>query len=147
MTAVLEPQAPGHLARAGHHEEFPLQPAPAAVFDEPAAPFHCGSAMTATPFPIASLGWAPLELASTEWSCRCGYIMDGGPVGDPLEAVRLASARVESLQWELDAAQERFGSVLRNAAELGAGHDALSRAAGLTVEELQDILDADVQLL
>ncbi|WP_200830423.1 hypothetical protein [Arthrobacter sp. SLBN-122] len=61
--------------------------------------------------------------------------------------VRLASARVESLQWELDAAQERFGSVLRNAAELGVGHDALSRAAGLTVEELQDILGADVELL
>ena len=41
----------------------------------------------------------------------------------------------------------RRRSVLRSAAELGVGHDALSRAAGLTVEELQDILDADVQLL
>ncbi|WP_200831431.1 hypothetical protein [Arthrobacter sp. SLBN-112] len=59
----------------------------------------------------------------------------------------MASARVESLQWEFDAAQERFGSVLRSAADLGAGHDALSRAAGVTVEELEDILRAGVQVL
>ena len=74
-------------------------------------------------------------------------MVDGGPAGDPLEAVRLASARVESLQWELDAAQERFGSALQSAAELGAGSGALSRAAGVSAEELQEILCAGVQLL
>ncbi|WP_235565055.1 hypothetical protein [Arthrobacter sp. Soil764] len=147
MTAVLEPQAPEQLMRAESNVELPFQSAGEMVPDVPAAPFHCGAPMTAGPVPIASLGWAPLELGSDQWSCACGHTVDDGPAGDPLEAVRLASARVESLQWELDAAQERFGSVLRSAAELGAGRDALSRAAGLTVEELEDVLRTGVQLL
>lgn len=110
------------------------------VLDDPAAPFHCGVAMAAGPVPIASLGWAPLELGSSEWSCTCGYTMDGSPAGEPLEAVRLASARMESLQWELDAAQQRFEGALRSASRLGAEQGALARAAGLSVGELRDIL-------
>lgn len=146
MTAVLEPQAPGQSTRVEHYEELPLQPAPSVIGD-PAAPFHCGAAMAAGPVPIASLGWAPLELGSAEWSCACGYrIVDGGTAGDPLEAVQLASARVESLQWELDAAQERFEHAVQSAARLGTGREDLGRAAGLTVEELQDILVARGQL-
>jgi hypothetical protein len=73
--------------------------------------------------------------------------VDGSPSGDPLEAVRLASARMESLQWELDAAQERFESAVRSASRLGAGQQALARAAGLSVMELQDVLGSSTQLL
>jgi hypothetical protein len=63
-----------------------------------------------------------------------------------LEAVQLASARVESLRWELDAAQERFANAVRSASKLGAGRGVLSRAAGLTVQELQEVLGGDIQL-
>ncbi|MDT0168060.1 hypothetical protein [Pseudarthrobacter sp. BRE9] len=140
MTAVLEPQAAGQSVPVAQGDELPLQPAASFVPGEPAAPFHCGVAMTAAPVPVTSLGWAPLELGAAEWSCTCGYTMDGWPDGDPLEAVRLASARVESVQWELDAAQERFETAVQGAARLGAGQEALGRAAGLTVEELRDIL-------
>jgi hypothetical protein len=108
---------------------------------------HCGVEMTAAPVPIASLGWAPLELGSSEWSCACGYRMDGGPAGDPLEAVRLASARVESIQWELDAAQEGFANAVRSASRLGAAPDALSDAAGLTELELREFLAGSDRLL
>lgn len=103
--------------------------------------------MTAAPVPIASLGWAPLELGSSEWSCACGYRMDSRPAGDPLDAVRLASARVESLEWELDAAQEAFANAVRSASRLGAAPAALSKAAGLTEPELQDFLAGGARVL
>jgi len=140
MTAVLEPQAQEQPLPFRGEGDVLLQPEVPVLREEPAAPFHCGVAMKAGPVPIASLGWAPLELGSSEWSCTCGYTMNGGQAGDPLEAVRLASARVESLQWELDAAQQRFESAVRGASRLGAGHEALGRAAGLTAWELQDVL-------
>ncbi|WP_457945935.1 hypothetical protein ACTAQI_11350 [Pseudarthrobacter sp. alpha12b] len=141
MTAVLEPQAAGQTIPVQAHDDIQLQPAAPMVLDDPAAPFHCGVEMTAGPVPIASLGWAPLELGSSEWSCTCGYKMDGAPAGgDPLESVRLASARVESLQWELDAAQERFENAVRSAWKLGAAQEALGRAAGLSSVELQEFL-------
>lgn len=147
MTAVLEPQAPEQSLPLGVRGDVSLQPEAPLVLGDPEAPFHCGVAMTAGPVPIASLGWAPLELASSAWSCTCGYTVDGSPSGDPLEAVRLASARMESLQWELDAAQERFESAVRSASRLGAGQQALARAAGLSVMELQDVLGSSTQLL
>lgn len=149
MTAVLEPQAAGHSIPVRINTEVPGQPvkSPALDVKEPAAPMHCGMAMTATPIPIASLGWAPLELGSSEWSCACGYRMDGEPAGDPLESVRLASARVESLQWELDAAQEGFANAVRTAARLGAAPDALGDAAALTELELQVFLGGSARLL
>ena len=164
MTAVLEPQAAEQPIPVQAHDDFQLQlalmepgePAAPALpdqpggpvdLDEPAAPFHCGVAMTAGPVPIASLGWAPLELASSEWSCTCGYTMDSAPAGDPLESVRLASARVESLQWELDTAQEQFENAVRSASKRGAEGEALGRAAGLSAAELQDVLAGGTGLL
>ena len=140
MTAVLEPQAPGESLPLPGHDEVSLQSSAPVVLEDPAAPFHCGVAMTAAPVPIAELGWAPLELGSAEWICPCGHRVDGGTAGEPLEAVRLASARLESLQWELDAAQERFESAVRGASRAGAGQEALGRAAGLSALELQEFL-------
>ncbi|MFF2344694.1 hypothetical protein [Pseudarthrobacter sp. NPDC058119] len=164
MTAVLEPQAAGQPIPVQAHDDIQLQVAPPALpepaaselpdgpagpmeLDDPAAPFHCGVAMTAGPVPIAALGWAPLELGSSEWSCTCGYTMDSAPAGDPLESVRLASARVESLQWELDAAQEQFENALRIASKRGAEVEALGRAAGLNAAELRDVLAGGAGLL
>lgn len=142
MTAVLEPQAPGQSIRVPGCAGLP-QAAAQLVPGECGIPFHCGMPMTAAPVPIASLGWTALELGSAEWSCACGYRMDAAPAGDALEAVRLASARVESLQWELDAAQERFESAVLAAAQVGAGQEALGRAAGLTPVELQELLGGE----
>ncbi|MHC6230028.1 hypothetical protein ACX5I6_10055 [Arthrobacter sp. MMS24-T111] len=149
MTAVLEPQAAGHSIPVTIDTQTPVQPAESPALEQtaPAAPMHCGVEMTAAPVPIASLGWAPLELGSSEWSCPCGYRMDSEPAGDPLEAVRLASARVESIQWELDAAQEGFANAVRSASRLGAAPDALSDAAGLTEPELREFLAGSDRLL
>lgn len=164
MTAVLEPQAAGRHVPVLAHGAIQLHaapmvldeasmpavgeaPAPDKALDDPGAPFHCGVAMTAGSVPIASLGWAPLELGSSEWSCACGYTVDSGPAGEPLESVRLASARVESLQWELDAAQGQFENAVRTAAKRGAGREALGRAAGLSAVELRDFLDGGGQLM
>ncbi|WP_285319288.1 hypothetical protein [Pseudarthrobacter sp. lyk4-40-TYG-27] len=149
MTAVLEPQAAGHSIPVTIDTETPARPAESVALDitAPAAPMHCGAEMTASPVPIASLGWAPLELGSSEWSCACGYRLDSEPAGDPLEAVRLASARVESIQWELDAAQEGFANAVRGASRLGAAPDALSDAAGLTQLELREFLAGGDRLL
>ena len=114
---------------------------------DPSAPFHCGVAMTSNPVLVPSLSWASTELDCKEWACGCGYKLDVGITADSMEAVRLESAMLESLQWEMDAAQERFESAVRAAARLGANAEALGKAAGLTSEELQDILAGNAQLL
>lgn len=104
------------------------------------APSHCGAAMTMAADEPTSLPWAPLQSGFAAWTCGCGYRLDADIAADPLAAVRLASARVESLHWELDAAQERFGNALKAASGLGAERPALALAAGLTPDELQDLL-------
>ena len=63
--------------------------------------------------PLDSITWAYLPSGLAEWACPCGFRLDAGVADDPLLAVRTASARVESLQWELDAAQERLEQALR----------------------------------
>ncbi|SDQ29289.1 hypothetical protein [Arthrobacter crystallopoietes] len=61
-------------------------------------------------------------------------------VADALGAVRLAAARQESLQWELDAAQLALVEAIRNAAAAGAAVSALCLAADMTESELEDVL-------
>ncbi|MEQ4519746.1 hypothetical protein ABLI39_10345 [Pseudarthrobacter sp. B907] len=104
------------------------------------SPSHCGAAMTMAAAESASLPWAPLQSGFAAWTCGCGYRLDADIAAEPLAAVRLASARVESLHWELDAAQERFENALKAASGLGADRSALALAAGLTPDELQDLL-------
>ena len=167
MTAVLEPQAPGQSTFIENRGERPQESGVPIVLDhptglpgsspapdrtvhdlhDPAAPFHCGAAMTSTPVPVPSLSWASTELDSKEWTCACGFKVDVGITADSMEAVRLESAMLESLQWEMDAAQERFENAVRAASRLGAAPEALGKAAGLTAEELQEILAGGVQLL
>lgn len=126
MTAVLEPQQSQRSA---------ARPAIAA-----GPPVHCGTAMEKGTAPIESLFWAHLPSGLAEWTCQCGFRLDADIAADPLAAVRMASARVESLQWELDAAQEHFEKALRSAADLGAGYGALSMAAGLPGADLAHLL-------
>ncbi len=166
MTAVLEPQAPGQSTFIEDRGERPQESVsidlnhptgvPGSSFpaghsslgqDDPAAPFHCGAAMRSTPVPVPSLSWASTELDSREWPCACGFGLEGGITADSLETVRLESAMLESLQWEMDAAQERFENAVRAASRLGAAPEALGKAAGLTAEELQEILAGGAQLL
>ncbi|WP_235009419.1 hypothetical protein [Arthrobacter sp. SLBN-83] len=168
MTAVLEPQAPGQSTFIENRGErlqesavpivldqptglpgssFAAEQRSGSGMDDPAAPFHCGVAMMSTPVPVPSLSWASTELDSKEWTCACGFRMDVGITADSMEAVRLESAMLESLQWEMDAAQERFENAVRAASRLGAAPEALGKAAGLTPEELQEILSGGVQLL
>ncbi|MDP9986404.1 MULTISPECIES: hypothetical protein [Arthrobacter] len=165
MTAVLEPQAPGQSTFTGRRVECVQKAVPIALdhpsglrgssvavnasdraLADPAAPFHCGTAMSSIPVPVPSLSWASTELDSREWACACGFKMDVGITADSMEAVRLESAMLESLQWEMDAAQERFENAVRAASRLGAAPEALGKAAGLAVEELQEILARSVQL-
>jgi len=167
MTAVLEPQAPGKSTFTENRGERPqgstvpivldhptglagssvAPERPDHGLDDPAAPFHCGAAMMSIPVPVPSLSWASPELDSREWTCACGFRLDVGITADSMETVRLESAMLESLQWEMDAAQERFENAVRAASRLGAAPEALGKAAGITAEELQEILAGGAQLL
>lgn len=59
---------------------------------------------------------------------------------DPLRDVALASARLERLQWEMDAAEEDFCAALKRATTHSVSAPALARAAGVTLPELETYL-------
>jgi hypothetical protein len=111
-----------------------LAPAPGSS-DGPAAPIHCRRPMVlAEAMPYGSTG--------LEWTCACGFRKDTTPALalHPLDGVWLAAALLESLQWELDAAQEALAKAVRTAAAQGAERTALRTAAGLTEAELETVL-------
>lgn len=60
--------------------------------------------------------------------------------GEWMKAVALASAKLEQLQWELDAAEEDLCAALRGASASSVNASALARAAGLTAGELEAYL-------
>ena len=60
--------------------------------------------------------------------------------GDVLSMVWRASSHVESMQWELDNAQEALRQAVRKASKAGITQDELCAAANLTVEELATVL-------
>ncbi|KRE80287.1 hypothetical protein ASG71_04635 [Arthrobacter sp. Soil763] len=96
--------------------------------------------MTSSPGPDASLPWAQFHTGLGEWICTCGFRMDAAPAVDPLAAVRAAAGRLESLQWEMDAAEAAFNAAVRNASRAGAEREALRLAAGLTADGLADVI-------
>jgi hypothetical protein len=108
---------------------------PPASFDGPAAPIHCRRPMVLAE--ASPAGSAPLE-----WTCSCGFRKDTAPALTlhPLDGVWLAAARLESLQWEIDAAQESLAKAVKAAAAQGAERTALRTAAGLTEAELEAVL-------
>jgi len=59
---------------------------------------------------------------------------------DVLSVVWRASSLVESMQWELDNAQESLRQAVRAASTAGIGQDELCSAANLTAEELAAVL-------
>jgi hypothetical protein len=110
-------------------------PGPGLSPDVPAAPIHCRRPMILVETPAD-------RTAALEWACECGFRKDSGPAGTlhPLDTVWLAAARLESLQWELDAAYQSLGKTIRAAAAHGADPSALRSAAGLTEAEFQAVL-------
>lgn len=104
------------------------------------APSHCGAEMSMSPDPDASLPWAQFHTGLGEWVCPCGFRQDVAPVADPLAAVRAASGRLESLQWEMDAAQAALATAVRAADQAGAERSGLGVAAGISAAELEDML-------
>lgn len=96
--------------------------------------------MTSSPGPDASLPWAQFHTGLGEWICTCGFRQDAAPAVDPLAAVRAAAGRLESLQWEMDAAEAAFNAAVRNASRAGAEREALRLAAGLTADGLADVI-------
>ncbi|MFC9333880.1 hypothetical protein [Arthrobacter sp. NPDC057009] len=141
MTEVLEPTsvkskdfAPGMV-----FEEFPA----GFAVELPETPVHCGTGMTLASGPILPrLPWAVEEPANAEWVCACGFRMAAATTEetDPLNAVRLMSARLESLRWELDHAQEILADAVRKAIRCGAGPASLRDAANMDDAELESLL-------
>jgi hypothetical protein len=56
-----------------------------------------------------------------------------------LAAVRAAGARLESLQWEIDAAEAALAAAVRTATEEGVDAKALMLETGLTSIELLEL--------
>lgn len=137
MTEVLEPirTVTEDFAPETLFEELPAEQA--------GTPLHCGTAMTLASAPILPrLPWAADEPGAAEWACACGFRMAAATTEetDPLNAVRLMSARMESLQWELDHAQELLAEAVRKAIRCGAAPDALRNAANMDDAELHALL-------
>jgi len=137
MTEVLEPVRveQNRFTPETLFEEYPAECA--------GTPVHCGTYMTLASAPILPrLPWAAGEPGNAEWVCACGFRMAAATTEetDPLNAVRLMSARLESLQWELDHAQELLAEAVRKAIRCGAAPDALQIAANLDDAELEGLL-------
>jgi len=60
--------------------------------------------------------------------------------GDVLADVWRTSSHLESMQWELDSAQESLRQAVRNASAAGVARDELCAAANLTADELTVVL-------
>src|SRR5450830_537488 len=107
--------------------------------DTDGTPMHCGAKMTSTPSPATVLPWAQFHTGQGEWVCTCGFRRSSDSLSDPLAAVRAAGARMESLQWEIDAAELALAAAVRSAADAGVEHKALMLETGLTSIELLEL--------
>ncbi len=76
------------------------------------------------------------------WHLDIAMESAGVPVqaADPLNAVRLAAAWLETVQWELDCAQQMLAEAARKAVRLGAEPGSLCEAAGMDIAELKVLL-------
>jgi len=107
------------------------------------APLHCGTRMTPSLAPSPSVPWAQTHTDMGEWVCACGFRQDSFGLElavDPLAAVHAAGARLETLQWEMDAAEAAFASAVKSAMAAGAESTAIAAEAGLTHAELLELL-------
>jgi len=98
-----------------------------------------------SPSSAPSLPWAQTHTDLGEWVCACGFRQDSFRQDaesevDPLAAVHAAGARLETLQWEMDAAEAAFASAVKSAMAAGAESTAIAFEAGLTHAELLELL-------
>lgn len=103
-------------------------------------PFHCGSAMA-----LCLAGGAPpqtwisVEPEWPEWTCGCGLRVSA-EIGDLLGAVLTASARVQTLELQLDAARAALDHAVRQALGSGMERGELALASGLNGSEIETLL-------
>ncbi len=83
---------------------------------------------------------APAIVAMAVAGEPTGLSAGAGTARNALHEVALASARVERLQWEMDAAEEDLCAALRKASSCTFSASALAQAAGLTPSELSGYL-------
>ena len=107
--------------------------------DADGTPMHCGAKMTTTPSPATVLPWAQFHTGQGEWVCACGFRRSAGSHADPLAAVRAAGARLESLQWEIDAGEAALAAAVRSATNAGVDNKVLMLETGLTSIELLEL--------
>jgi hypothetical protein len=103
-------------------------------------PFHCGSAMAlclagGTP----PQTWISVEPEWPEWTCGCGLRVFA-EIGDLLGAVLTASARVQTLELQLEAARAALDHAVRQALGSGMEHGELALASGLNGSEIETLL-------
>ena len=137
MTEVLEPKTAELTGYndGGWHLDIAMESA--------GVPVHCGTGMALGYPPCQPLPpWDPEESLHAEWACTCGFRMSAATTeaADPLNAVRLAAARLETVQWELDCAQQMLAEAARKAVRSGAEPGSLCEAAGMNIAELKVLL-------
>lgn len=128
---------------------FPPQKTPVQEPPLADAPVHCGQAMTLADvslrLPIVTFAAEePRPASRREWVCGCGFRQD--PVPGRQASVRrvwLAAAQVEDRQWALDQAIANLNASIRAAVGEGCPLESVASAAGLTVQEVWDILRQD----
>lgn len=116
MTQIASNPRSHQLHGSGHGPSFASQPVD---------PFARGL------YVLPDMAWEP---AAVEAAPESGD-------SDLLAAVWRTSSYLESMQWELDAAQGALMQAVRQAAGAGVGQDQLCKAANLTTEELAEVLE------
>lgn len=132
MSVIL--QGPGaderSTAKSNAPEFAAKEPRPSIVVQ---GPTHCGRAMSHSG---AGAGSGP---AWPTWSCACGFRVDAD-VSDFADSIWSAAARVESLEWEMDAARDALALAVRAAAVAGLPTAELRLASGLDEAALRELL-------
>lgn len=103
-------------------------------------PFHCGSAMAlclagGTP----PQTWISVEPEWPEWTCGCGLRVFA-EISDLLGAVLTASARVQTLQLQMEAARAALDHAVHQALGSGVERGELALASGLNGSEIETLL-------
>jgi hypothetical protein len=104
---------------------------------EPAQAFAAAAGLAG---PLAAGPLAP-EL-EPHLALAAAGVEEGVEEEDVLAEVWRTSSRLESMQWELDTAQESLRQTVRKAFAAGAANDELCTAANLTPAELAAVLAA-----
>ncbi|MHA7198083.1 hypothetical protein [Arthrobacter alkaliphilus] len=83
--------------------------------------------------------WISVEPEWPEWTCGCGLRVFA-EIGDLLGAVLTASARVQTLQLQLEAARSALDHAVHQALGSGVERGELALASGLNGSEIETLL-------